>query len=251
MRVAILQYDIQWMDSSANIVKIEALISNENQIDLLVLPEMCLTGFNMNAEEASIKENSKEILDLISLCKKNTTAIIGSFAIVSEENYYNRVLHITADGIKNKYDKQYLFSPSGEDNVYTSQFPTGIFSINGCGVMPQVCYDLRFPESVRTTALPDVIIYMANWPKPRISHWDALLKARAIENQCFVIGCNRIGIDQNKWEFPGHSQLISPGGEITNIDQKSEKLIVDIDHKSIAAYRSKYPFIYDKKPATN
>jgi len=247
MKVSILQYDIQWMDHNANINIIADYLQNQtHETDLLVLPEMFLTGFNMKASEASIAENHPSILKLIELCTVHKIAIIGSLAIKEDTRYFNRMMLINNSGIIDRYDKQFLFSPSGENEVFSIKHITKLIEYMGWKILPQVCYDLRFPENVRPLPNPDLLIYSANWPAPRIAHWDALLQARAIENQCFTIGCNRMGMDNNGWEFPGHSQLIKPNGKVTKIEEDTRALEIEINLETVIDYRKKYPFYKDK-----
>jgi predicted amidohydrolase len=248
MKISLLQFDIKWMDIQSNIDQIsDHLGSLNNEIDLLVLPEMYLTGFNMDAKSASISEDHPAIKTLISLAKKYNTGIIGSLAISEGTTYYNRVLLISDGGIGGRYDKQYLFTPSGESDTFSKKYPTSLIEYKGWKLLPQVCYDLRFPENVRSIDKADLIIYMANWPIGRIQHWNALLKARAIENQCYVIGCNRIGRDDNGWEFPGSSQINAANGISTLIDQNEKSLEIEISIDDVHNYRNKYPYWKDKK----
>jgi len=247
MRVSLLQYDIQWMDNAANLSKIETHLSSlEEPIELLVLPEMFLTGFNMNAAEAAIAEEDPSILSLIELAKQHKTAIIGSLAIMDDGQYCNRMLLIDGEGIQYRYDKQYLYSPSDENKAYTSIITPNIFEYKGWRILPQVCYDLRFPENVRQMESVDLIIYVANWPAGRIMHWDALLTARAIENQCWVIGCNRIGKDGNNWEYPGLTRYVKPDGKVLTLGSAEDSFDVDLPLEVVANYRSKYAFQDDR-----
>ena len=248
MKVSLLQYDIAWMDMKSNLDTISKHLQSLNgKIDLLVLPEMFLSGFNMDAKAAAITEEDETIQALINLADTYHLGIIGSLAIKEGSSYYNRVLLLTSHGIEGRYDKQYLFSPSGEDEAFTRRYPTTLFEFRGWKILPQVCYDLRFPENVRSAELADLIIYVANWPSGRIHHWDALLRARGIENQCYVIGCNRIGIDENKWSFPGHSQLVAPDGTVTTLEDDRIDLTLELEMDQLKEYRKKYPFWKDKK----
>ncbi len=248
MKISILQYDIKWMDIRSNIDIITNHLSTlDKSIELLVLPEMFLTGFNMDAKSASISETDPAIAELISLATSHEIGIIGSLAICEEDKYYNRALLITNEGVVDRYDKQFRFTPSGESEHYSTRYPTAIFHYNGWKILPQVCYDLRFPENVRAIELPDLIIYMANWPNGRIYHWETLLAARAIENQCYTIGCNRIGTDDNGWSFPGHSRLVSFSGEVTMIKDSDRSLEIEVSKKELLDNRNKYPFWKDKR----
>lgn len=248
MKISILQYDVKWMDIHDNIAHIEHHLQQlEKSIDLLILPEMFLTGFNMDAKASAISETDNAILYLISLCKKHDTHLIGSLAISEDDKYYNRVLLISQNGIEARYDKQYLYTPSGENKMFSSKYPTVIFEFMGWKILPQVCYDLRFPENIRKMESPDLIIYSANWPAARIRHWDTLLQARAIENQCYTIGCNRLGTDANGWEFPGSSQLIKPDGALINLADNDEPLVLELDLDVVRRNREKYKFQEDRK----
>lgn len=248
MKISSLQYDVRWMDIPYNMDIITNFLNDVNgDLDLLVLPEMFLTGFNMDATSASIAEDHPAILELIDLAANHKVGIMGSLAICEKNQYYNRVLLITEKGIADRYDKQFRFTPSGESEQFSVKYPTTIFDYKGWKVLPQVCYDLRFPENVRSIEVPDLLIYMANWPDRRIHHWEALLKARAIENQCYVLGCNRIGIDDNGWKFPGHSQMITFHGDVHKIEDDTRALHVKVDYTALKMYRDKYPFWKDKK----
>lgn len=247
MKIQILQYDVQWLDATGNIDTIERILEkSSNSADLVVLPEMFLSGFNMDAKVASIDEQSKEIKALERIAQQYSTCLIGSLAISAGDEYYNRVLLISGDGIIGRYDKRFRFSPSGESEAFSQKYAAALIDFQGFKILPQVCYDLRFPEGVREIDTPDLVLYMANWPSPRISHWDTLLRARAIENQCFVIGCNRLGTDANGWEFPGHSQAVRYDGEVKIINSDSEILSVELDHGELIAYRERYPFLKDR-----
>lgn len=248
MKISVFQFDISWLNPQANIAIIEEHLNMvEKGVDLMVLPEMFLTGFCMDPSLSSIDEEGIEVAKLISLAREFNIGIMGSLAIREGGSYYNRVLLLTSEGIVGRYDKQYLYSPSGENDVFDSKYVTNIIEFKGWKILPQVCYDLRFPENVRSLSAPGLLIYMANWPTPRIHHWDALLKARAIENQCFVIGCNRLGEDGNNWEYPGHSTVIKPDGTIIELNKSDKSRIVTIALKEVDEYRSKYRFLEDKK----
>lgn len=248
LKVCIFQFDIQWLDLKKNISLIKNKVESINDdFDLIVLPEMFLSGFCMDPSLAAIKEDSVEIRDLIEISKMNNIAIIGSVAIEEEGKYYNRVLLISDEGIIGRYDKQYLFSPSGENEAFGSKYDSNLIDFKGWKILPQVCYDLRFPENIRSLPSPDLLIYMANWPTPRIHHWDTLLKARAIENLCLTIGCNRTGTDDNNWEYPGHSVLLKADGSLTGAVVESESNVFTINKKETEEYRAKYRFLDDKK----
>lgn len=248
IRVSIFQFDIEWLNPQKNISLVRKRLETiGSDIDLMVLPEMFLTGFCMDPSKSAIREDGSEIEELIDISKEFSTTLIGSLAIVEDDKFYNRALLISENGIIGRYDKQFLFSPSGESAIFASKYDTNLMTYGGWTILPQICYDLRFPENVRQLPAPDLLIYMANWPTPRIHHWDALLKARAIENQCFTIGCNRTGRDGNDWDYPGHSAVYSPDGAIMESDQKSTKEVSVLSLSELKDYRTKYRFLEDKK----
>ena len=247
LSVNVFQFDILWLDPKGNLSLIrDHFQSLDQSCDLVVLPEMFLSGFCMEPDKAAIKEDGPEIDQLIQLSILYDTAILGSLAIVENGNHYNRVLLITKEGIIDRYDKQYLFSLSGENAVYSIKHDTCLMNFKGWKILPQVCYDLRFPENVRQLPPPDLLVYMANWPTPRIYHWDSLLKARAIENQCYTIGCNRVGSDGNSWEYPGHSVVLQPDGYLAS-ESIANPQVINLEYSKLSQYRSKYRFLDDKK----
>ena len=249
LAINLFQYDVQWLKPKDNIRQIKNhLESLSYRPDLVVLPEMFLTGFCMNAKKSGLKESSTSVKEVIKLCKKYKTHFLGSLAIKEKGKFYNRMLLIGRDGILDRYDKLHLFTPSGEGESFSAKYPPTLFELNGWKILPQVCYDLRFPETIRSLDAPDLLVYSANWPKPRIQHWDALLKARSIENQCFTIGLNRTGKDNNNWEYPGHSKLLSFDGSTINDVDKERNSVIIIEKKMMEDYRSKYPFLLDKTP---
>ena len=246
MKVCIYQYDIEWLSPKKNVSLIRNKIESiKSGVDLIILPEMFLTGFCMDPSLSAIKEDGDSIKELSNMAEEFGLAIMGSLAIEEGGKYYNRVLLITSEGIVGRYDKQYLYSPSGENQAFDSKYEPKLIQYKGWNILPQVCYDLRFPENVRQLPAPDLLIYMANWPVPRIHHWDTLLKARAIENQCYTIGCNRLGKDGNEWEYSGHSVVIKPDGIIMDTNANSE--VYQLQKDTIEGYRAKYRFLDDKK----
>jgi len=247
LRVTLLEYDIRWLNPLENIKIIEQHLQNlTEKVDLLVLPEMFLTGFCMEAERSAVLENGAEVKRLLDMSQKYEVALLGSLAIVENDHFYNRVLLIEDGSIIGRYDKKRLYSPSGENAVFKSKYVTSLFEWKDWKILPQVCYDLRFPENIRSLPAPDLLIYVANWPTPRIHHWDALLKARAIENQCYTIGCNRIGDDGNAWNYPGHSQVVNFDGSVMQTYSNQGSQVVTLSKSESDAYRNKYRFLEDK-----
>ena len=203
LSVGILQFDQIWQDKTANFERIVALLAAQPQIDLLLLPEMFHTGFSMNIELADNWSDAEGIHFLKHLAQQRAMAIYTSLMVKDQESYYNRGVFIAPNGEVTCYDKQKAFGLGGEDQYFITGKSETIVSYKNWKINLQICYDLRFPELVRNkldefgTAAYDLLLYVANWPKMRSSHWDALLKARAIENQCYVVACNRVGTDGN------------------------------------------------------
>ena len=192
--------------------------------------------------------NAKTVERLEALSAKYGVTFVGSLALFVKGAYRNRALVVSERGSIFHYDKQYLFSPAGEHKIYKAGADSSTFSFNDWNIKLQVCYDLRFPESVSGDVQPDLIIYMANWPTTRIHHWKQLLLARAIENQSFVIGCNRVGIDQNGWEYPGASMAVNfDGNEMEVLPQHIPYEEVTLIKDDMLIYRKKLPFYQDKK----
>lgn len=237
--------DTVWYSAAANIEKVTNVLTSE--IDLVVLPEMFNTGFGMTPADTAEPMDGYTIRSLKELSVKFDTAIIGSLAIMEDGKYYNRAVMIDRGQLIDTYDKRYLFSLSGEDEAFQAGEKAHAIHWNGINLHIQICYDLRFPEFTRQIDGIDLIINVANWPEPRIPHWNKLLVARAIENQCYVIGCNRTGVDGNEWTFNGSSAVIDPGGEVLlNAGSQERFITLPIDIELARTIKKKYPFQDDK-----
>ncbi len=248
MKVAIIQTALIWENPNANRIQFEEKIRGiEQNVDLIVLPEMFSTGFTMNPETVAETMNGETISWMQTLAKHKNSAITGSLVIVENGKYYNRLVFVLPSGEIKHYDKRHLFSLAGEEKVYTKGKTKLIIEYKGFKICPLICYDLRFPVFSRNVEDYDVLLYVANWPKPRINAWNALLKARAIENMCYVVGVNRIGEDQNNHVYNGNSQVIDYLGE--TLDEANEKegvFIATLDKRSLETTRTKLGFLKDK-----
>lgn len=219
LNVTLIQIDQIWEDKQSNFQKYEAIFSKLNKTDLIILPEMFHTGFSMSVELlAEDWENSEGLDFLKKWSSKLDAAIYTSLIICEDRKYYNRGMFVYPDGNVKYYDKRRSFGLGGEDRFYTAGSKEVIVEWRGWKINLQICYDLRFPELIRNriiqgSAAYDLLIYVANWPEKRIAHWDALLQARAIENQCYVVGVNRVGTDGNKLIYSGGSIAVSSLGE--------------------------------------
>lgn len=248
MKVAILQTDLVWENPIYNRLTIESkVLSSDKKFDLLVLPEMFTSGFTMNPERVAETMQGETIQWLKSLAKQKKIAIIGSLVIEEEGNYYNRLVFVTPKGEIQHYNKRHLFTLAGEEKVYTKGTEKVIFEYKDWKICPQICYDLRFPVFARNVEDYDLLVYVANWPKVRTQAWDALLKARAIENMSFVIGVNRVGKDANGHDYIGHSQIIDElGNELLAPFEESDLRVVSLNKKKLHETRVKLNFLNDK-----
>lgn len=248
MKIALIQTTLIWENPTENRSQLAQKITGfMEDVDLIVLPEMFSSGFTMNPKTVAETMQGETITWLQHLAKAKNCAIIGSLVIEENGNFYNRLVFVFSNGDIQHYDKRHLFTLAGENKVYTAGKEKLIVEYKGFKICPQICYDLRFPVFSRNVEEYDILLYVANWPNPRINAWDILLKARAVENMCYTIGVNRIGIDTNNNEYTGHSQVVDFLGNYRIEPQESEGVfIVEVDKKSLLETRSKLPFLDDK-----
>lgn len=248
MKIAIIQSDLIWENPKANRVYFEEKINNlTEKTDLIVLPEMFSTGFTMNPSAVAETMQGETVLWMQLLAKAKKTAITGSVVIEESGNFYNRMLFVFPSGEIQFYDKKHLFTLAGEDKVYTAGNQKLIVDYLGWKICPMVCYDLRFPVFSRNTENYDLLLYVASWPEKRIHAWDALLKARAIENMSYTVGVNRIGVDANGHQYSGHSQVLDCLGEYLLQPNESENVfLVELDREKMLETRKKFDFLNDR-----
>lgn len=248
MRITLVQSDIIWEDKFKNLSKYEELISAiPSDTDIIILPEMFNTGFSMNPERLCEPSGSVTTEWMAGVAKMKNAGIGGSFIIKENNLYFNRWIFVTPDKEIFKYDKRHLFSPGNEDRLFTRGRERIIFNFRGLRICPNICYDLRFPVWTRCKNDYDIIINSANWPEPRQDVWLTLLKARALENQCFVAGVNRIGIDGMGIKYCGDSMIIDPYGKILAAGRKNESVLVsaEISVNDLKDFRKKFPVLND------
>ena len=245
MKTVILQNDILWADPAGNIRKADAAISSSPDADLYILPEMFSTGFCTSPE--GIAESDGATLEWM---KKKAAqcgaAIAGSVAIKEDGNFYNRFYFVKPDGEVVSYDKKHLFTYGKEHESFTAGDRRVIVEYLGVRILLEICYDLRFPVWSRNRGDYDMIIYVASWPASRISAWNSLLVARAVENQCYVAGVNRVGTDPSD-SYSGGSVIVDPYGNVIarcqdGIESYSE---AEIDMELLEAFRRKFPVLND------
>jgi predicted amidohydrolase len=248
MKVALIQSSLFWERPKDNRNYFEEKIDAiAEKVDLIVLPEMFTTGFTMNPKDVAETMQGQTITWLKSLAKAKNYAITGSLIIEENNNYHNRLVFVFPSGEIQFYDKRHLFSLAGEDKVYTFGNQKLIIEYLGWKICPLICYDLRFPVFARNLEEYDVLIFVANWPKPRLNAWDILLKARAVENMCYTIGVNRIGSDASNFEYIGHSQAIDFLGNYILEPQETEGVfIVELNKQKLLETRNRLRFLNDR-----
>ena len=249
LNVVGIQADLVWENPIQNIAFIEEEINKlSKNTDLVILPEMFTTGFTMKPENITEKMDGISVTWMKRMAKKKDVAIVGSLVIKESNKYFNRLIFVHPSGKVETYNKRHSFTLAGEDKVYTSGNEKLIVEYKGWKICPLICYDLRFPVWARNTENYDVLLYVANWPKPRISAWNTLLKARAIENMSYCVGVNRVGIDANNYEYTGNSVILDClGTELTDkCEFKEQLLIATLDKDSILDTRKKLGFLNDK-----
>ena len=243
MNVTIIQSSLHWQDRQANLNMFEEKIKSiSKETDLIVLPEMFTTGFTMDAEPNA--ENGNVTLSKMKeWASQKNAAICGSIIVEDKGNYYNRLYFVKPDGSYQSYDKRHLFRMAGEDERYTAGSEKVIIEYKGWKICPLICYDLRFPVWSRNVNNEyDLLIYVANWPAPRSSAWQTLLKARAAENLAYCIGVNRVGKDANGMDYCGNSAIIDFKGDVI-FENENEEIIHSetLLKEELSEFREKFP----------
>jgi omega-amidase len=214
LRVTIVQTPLHWQDAEANRTMFaEKLAATSPATDLIVLPEMFTTGFSMDASQLAEEAEGPTLQWMREQAAKHQAVITGSVIVREGENYFNRLFWVRPEGTYEHYDKRHLFRMAKEHHTYTPGTGKLLVELKGWKICPLVCYDLRFPVWSRNKdSQYDLLLYVANWPKPRSSAWSILLQARAIENLAYVVGVNRVGTDGNGNPYSGDSAIIHPKG---------------------------------------
>lgn len=245
MKISIIQQDIVWADVKENIRKAETAIDRRPGADLYVLPEMFSTGF-CTEPEGIAEEEGETLRWMKAKAAQTDAAIAGSLAVKEDGRYYNRFYFVKPDGAVTYYDKKHLFTYGGEHERFTAGTERVVVEFRGVRILLEVCYDLRFPIWSRNRGDYDMILYVASWPRIRVNAWKSLLVARAIENQCYVAGVNRVGTDPSN-EYCGGSMVIDPYGKIIascedGVEMSAE---AEIDMEMLEAFRAKFPVLND------
>ena len=243
LRIAGLNLDISWKNKEENFRQIENEFASE-EADLFLLPEMFSTGFCMEADEVA-ERNEESLTWMKSFAKSKNSAVAGSVSVEDNGKFYNRFYFVFPDGNFEYYDKRHLFSYSGEDKIYTAGTERKIIDYKGFKILLQVCFDLRFPVFSRNQNDYDAILYVANWPKSRVDAWKSLLKARSIENQAFLFGLNRIGMDGYNLEYEESSLVYFPDGREIS-ERKNNLIVTEWNLDELKEFRNKFPFLNER-----
>ncbi len=241
-KIAIVQTNIIWEDTTSNLKNLDGLIREiDRNVDLIILPEMFASGFSMNSKKIAQGMDGEVVLWLKQKTKETGAAIMGSQAITDSEKIYNRALFALPNQQILHYDKRHLFSPGNENISYSPGYERKVFDYKGIRILPQICYDLRFPVWSRNRNDYDLAIYIANWPAARQNVWNTLIKARAIENQCYVCAVNRVGSGAGI-DYTGESQIIDFKGEVICNLQNSADVIGygNVDLTNLKSFNDKF-----------
>jgi len=259
LHITLLQADLHWEHPSANLEMFDEMIFNAGETDIIVLPEMFTTGFTMNAYSLA-ENNESQVIDWMKIMAVKKQAVItGSIIVEANTKYYNRLFWVEPSGKKFSYDKRHLFRMAEEDKTYSAGKNRLIVEYKGWRICPLVCYDLRFPvwgrnrnfakdeNHVETKSLDktayDLLIYVANWPEARSKPWKTLLEARAMENQCYVAGVNRVGEDGKGIKYSGDSLIFDFKGESLSSAKAGgvSTLHASLSLKDLKDFRQKFP----------
>lgn len=249
MRVTLLQRPIDWCNPGKNRTEIEQMMAESPETDLIVLAEMFSTGFCMQpGNMAEPAGRSETVRWMKQVAMAHRCALAGSLAVEESGRYYNRFYFVCPDGEVYTYNKRHLFTYGGEHRAYTPGAERVVVTYQGVRILLQVCYDLRFPVWARNRGDYDMVLYVANWPASRVAVWDALLRARAIENQCYVVGVNRVG-DDPFVHYSGHSAVIDAyGRDVLFLGEEEGCRSFSVDMDALQAFRQKFPVLDDGDP---
>ncbi|WP_052591993.1 amidohydrolase [Aureispira sp. CCB-QB1] len=248
LTITLVQSTLHWESIDANLKMFDEKLLDLDNTDVIILPEMFTTGFSMNVESlAEDMEDSKGIVWMQEKAKELNAVVTGSLIIKEGENYFNRLLWVEPNGKQCHYDKKHLFTMAKEDLHFTGGTKKLIVDYKGWKIAPFICYDLRFPAWCRNLEDYDLAFYVANWPAKRSFHWRSLLTARAIENQAYIIGVNRVGEDGKGFAYSGDSSVLSPSGALLYHQANEEAIYtINLSKTHLADVRKEYPFIGDR-----
>lgn len=248
LHIALFQMDLVWEDPAANLSKIDQWLRKLNQsTDIVFLPEMFTTGFSMKVTELAETMDGESMQWIIQRSREHGVAICGSLIIKENNQFYNRLVFVEPDGKIHHYDKRHLFTMGNEGNHYQKGFKRLIIQYKGWRICPLVCYDLRFPVWSRNNEAYDLLVYVANWPRQRDEVWNTLLKARAIENQVYVVGVNRVGQDGQMIHYSGYSHVLDAKGTLlANAEINQEAVLkAELSYPDLQRFRTVFPVLKD------
>ncbi|WP_297098246.1 amidohydrolase [uncultured Draconibacterium sp.] len=246
LKITIIQPDIIWEDPKANLEKYSNWLETIEETDVIILPEMFTTGFSMHPEKLKEPLNGASVKWMQQVAADKNAVVVGSLIIEDEGKVYNRALWVFSDGKIESYDKRHLYSMGQEHLHYEPGKDKLIVEYKGWKFCPQICYDLRFPAFARNLEDYDVVFYMANWPSPRHHVWKNLLISRAIENQSYCFGVNRVGTDGTGLSYLGDSACISPKGIAEFMGEKETIKTFEISYSELHNFRQKFPLLNDR-----
>ncbi len=253
LTITTIQTDLVWEDKAVNLQRLEARINAiEQRTEIVVLPEMFSTGFTMQPQLFAEEMDGETVDWMKKIAAEKRIVLTGSIIIKEDNRFYNRLIWMLPNGDFGFYNKRHLFAYAGEQQHYTAGNKRLIASVKGWKINLQVCYDLRFPVWARQSGTDpgspeyDVLIYVANWPERRSHAWKTLLCARAIENQCYVVGVNRVGRDGNNINHSGDSLVIDPLGEVLyHHAHEEDTFTITLERERLEEVRNKFPFWKD------
>ena len=254
LKITLVQAEQHWEKKEENLAHYEDLLRSVEKTDIIVLPEMFHTGFTMNAVDlAEEGENGMALTWLRKMSQEMNAAFYTSYIAKEDEFHFNRGVFVEPNGRITHYDKRKLFTLASEEKTYKSGKVKTRILYKGWKLQFQICYDLRFPEISRNgmvdhkSAKFDVLLYIANWPERRNLHWKSLLQARAIENQCYVVGVNRVGKDGKELTYSGDSSVFNANGELISTILPSHEMVqtIELNHEILTEFRSQLAFLKD------
>ncbi|MBL7811227.1 MAG: nitrilase family protein [Bacteroidetes bacterium] len=244
LKIKLVQADLVWENHLANLQHLTTLVGKPVKGEVVILPEMFSSGFSMRPEIIAESMDGPSVQWMVA--QSRNRVICGSLSIKENDRFYNRFIWCEKGEVKYIYNKRHLFSYSGENQFYTAGDEKVFISYLGWKIAPFICYDLRFPVWCRNTEKADLMLFVANWPERRIQAWDTLLPARAVENQCYVAGVNRVGKDGNQLWHCGHSSVYDFTGNRHCLLEKEEQVYeTELDYEVLDEFRSRFPFLSD------
>jgi predicted amidohydrolase len=247
LSVTVVQADLHWHDAARNRAALAQTIGDiGEQTDLIVMPEMFTTGFSMDAPALAEPVDGPSVAWMREQSVAAGAAVCGSLIIADGGNYYNRFFCVTPDDEMACYDKRHLFRLANEQHHYAGGTERITFELNGFRICPMICYDLRFPVWSRNRGDYDLLLYVANWPSARHHAWRTLLRARAIENLCYLAGVNRVGVDGNDLPYAGGSAIIDYlGQDVADLGDQPGTATASLDLDTLHAFRERFAFDRD------